>query len=195
MNTKNVIIGAIAVIVLGFLGYFAIPHSAPVPPSGNSNAISATPWEGVGNVCKWYVGGTCNSGQFAASSTIFGVLNPWNATSTVSLDFVSGLGQSTSTQISVGTTTQATGLALANLSVDFVNAATIATTTQFAVIGGQTGGLGTSQISAGTSFAKAIVGQSEYVSAFATSTYGNAGAINYTPGLNCTYGITFTRVF
>lgn len=131
--------------------------------------------------------GSCATG----TSTPFDVANPFSATSTASIDALTGFGQATSTSLYVGTTTQASGLASTNVSASLLNGAVISTSTQFSAISGITTQLGSGQISAGSgTIGKIIVGPNERIGAFATSTYGTTGAINYSPALtSCTYKI------
>lgn len=138
--------------------------------------------------------GTCNAGAFVASSTQFVVSNPFAATSTATIDTLIGAGQATSTTFSVGTTTLSTGLALANVSPSLVNNALVSTTSvSFYVNPGQTSALGTGQVTAGTSVNKIVVGPTENIAMFATSTYTGVGALNYTPGITCTYKIRWSK--
>lgn len=128
--------------------------------------------------------GTCGS----ATSTMFSIVNPTSATSTVEIDMMTLTGQATSTTFSIGTTTKSSGLALTDISPTLVNAALVATGTQATLISGFTTNLGNGQISSGTgSVDKIVVGPNERVAGYATSTYGGVGALNYTPAVSCTY--------
>lgn len=131
--------------------------------------------------------GTCNT----ASSSAFDIPNPYAATSTATLS-IEQLGQeATSTTINVGTTTLASGLTSSNPGLTLAAGAVQATSSQATLVSGQTLGLGSGQISAGAgSVSKIVVGPSENVGEYATSTYGNAGALNYTPP-SCVYKITW----
>lgn len=129
--------------------------------------------------------GTCNT----ASSTAFDIANPFAATSTATVERIDFGVQATSTTASVGTTTKSSGLASSDVSTALVSSALVATGTAPIVISGQSTGLGLNQISAGAgTVAKIVVGPSQRLAMYATSTYSNAGAINYTPS-SCTYKV------
>lgn len=131
--------------------------------------------------------GTCNT----ATSTAAIVANPFSATSTATIAIMQFGLNATSTSINIGTTTLASGLTSSNPGSTLASAALQATGTQATLVSGQTLGLGTGQISAGAgSVSKIVVGPSQSVGIFATSTYGNAGALNYTPS-TCTYKISW----
>lgn len=133
--------------------------------------------------------GTCATG----TSTPFDIANPFTSTSTATIENLDVVGQATSTDISIGTTTKSSGLAVTDVSPNLVRAATIATGTEATIISGLTTGLGSGQVSAGTgSQTRIVVGPTERIGAFATSTFGTTGAINYSPAItSCTYKIRF----
>lgn len=137
---------------------------------------------------------TCNSGSYVASSTQFVVSNPFAATSTATIASFVLTGQATSTQFSVGTTTKSVGLALADVSASLTNGAVVATTSvsTWVIPGQTTTGLGTGQVSAGGSVSKIIVGPSENIAMFATSSAPGLG-LNYTPGIGCTAKIVWNN--
>lgn len=131
--------------------------------------------------------GTCNAGSYAASSTQFAVQNPFGATSTATLFTVSGTGQSTSSSLLIGTSTQSTGI-LSTVSPTLVNV-TVATSAPFFVAGGVTVG-STGYLSSGANtFRTVVVGPTDYIVGFSTSTATGAGAAQYTPGITCAYKI------
>lgn len=138
---------------------------------------------------------TVGSCPTLGTSTLAIVPNPFAATSTASLSFY-GAGQATSTSVWVGTTTVATtgSLALSDVSPSLASGAVIATTTQANFLSGGTAGLGTGQVTAGTgSTIRVIVGPSEKIGFYATSTYGTTGSVNYNPGLtSCQYKLKWT---
>lgn len=120
-----------------------------------------------------------------ATSTAFSVLNPYAATSTAIVWFYGG-AQATSSQLIVGTSTASTGLTSSSVSATLINASTPTTTTPFLIRSGLTTG---AMISAGAGTAgTVVVGPTQRVSGFSTSTYSNAGAVNYT-NTTCTYKI------
>ena len=134
--------------------------------------------------------GSCNT----ATSTIFGIVNPFTATSTATVR-IYGLSQATTTALIVSTTTQATGLTSALIGAgSLVVSASIASTSQFYIQSGQSTLLGTGQVSAGTSVYQTVVGPSEYVGAYATSSIAAQGSsraadMGFT---SCTYKILWT---
>lgn len=129
--------------------------------------------------------GSCAS----ATSTAFDIVNPFNATATAQVVSVVTASQATSTTFYIGTTTLASGLASTNISPSLANAALVATGTQSYMASGATSDLGSGQISSGVNtVSKIVVGPTENVAMYATSTYGNAGALNYTP-TSCSYKI------
>lgn len=134
--------------------------------------------------CTGSVGTVALSGTATASSTLFDVANPLAATSTAEVFIPNGKGQATTTLLSIGTTTQASGLALSNVSASLASSVSAATTTQFSLLSGVTSPLGTGQVSAGSgTILRVMVGPSERIGAFGTSTATGAGAANYSPGL------------
>lgn len=132
--------------------------------------------------------GTCVTG----TSTVFDIVNPFAATSTASLSMFHGQNLATTTSFSVGTTTLPSGVVAATISPTLVNAASLASSSQFDVQGGQTTALGAGQVSAGSAtVAKIIVGPSERLAGYATSsiaTQGSSRAAEIGLG-SCTYKI------
>ena len=145
---------------------------------GSTSSVPGYTYNGYAN--------TCNT----ASSTEFDIVNPEAATSTVKV-WVSFSPEATSTTLYIGTTTKASGLASSDISPTLANAAVVATATSPVLKSGATTNLGNGQISSGSgTLAEIVVGPKERIGMYATSTYGNAGAINYTqPG--CTYKLLF----
>lgn len=131
----------------------------------------------------------------AATSTSFVVANPFAATSTVAIELGIVSGQATSTTFSIGTTTKASGLALSDISPTLAAGVIAATTTQIAFRSGQTTQLGTGQVTSGAgSIGRIVVGPSESVAMFATSTFSGIGALNYTPGLSaCSFKLFWNQ--
>lgn len=204
MTNKNLTIGLLITLVIAISGLFfpkvrnLVGVVAPTDITAtNFTEITAstgilTPLLQLGgstaatSVSEQVSTGSCT----AATSTPFAVANPFTATSTATLQSFQGVGNATTTLLYVGTTTQASGLALANLSPTLVNAASVATTSQFFTSSGITVGPGTGYLSSGSNtFRTIVVGPSEYVSAFATTTTSGMGTNyvgNYT---SCTYKI------
>lgn len=134
--------------------------------------------------------GSCNTGIYAASTTLFGVQSPFSATSTATL-IITGLGQATTSTLTVGTSTVATGQTSTSVSATLANEQ-IATTSTFTSYSGITvGSVGYVNPGAGT-FRTIQVGPSDFVVGQATSTATLIGATNYTPGLTCTYKILWS---
>lgn len=216
MNIKN-IATYVGILVVGLIvGWFAFHANVstvglgPVSPTSNvsnlqASEVIATPliqWIAfVNQVAVVQKSSTVTSGSCAlGTSTMFDVANPFNgnsanfpiATSTAKLSimYVQSTGQATSTTFSVGTTTLASGVpSAATLGGSLVNAGLVATGTQATFTSGMSTFLGSGQISAGTSVGTVIVAPGERVAGYATSTYGTSGAINYVPGIPCTYEI------
>lgn len=124
-----------------------------------------------------------------ATSSAAVITNPFAATSTVTVEVMALGFNATSTTINIGTTTLTSGLTSSSPGSTLAVSALQATATQATLISGQTTGIGSGQISAGSgSVSKIVVGPSENIGIFATSTYGNSGAVNYTPS-SCTYKV------
>lgn len=188
MNYKTIATVAVAVVISIAGASFLLPKGGPVVGALSSPNL---PWNYLcfGGGCVMKTAGTCATG----TSTPFAMANPWSATSTASI-VMTIVGQATSTDIEVGTTTRSTGLTAAVVSNTLIDDVTIATTTQATIASGVV--LTGSATSAGTgSLAKIVVPADGYVGAFATSTYGDAGALNYTPSVDCQYVITWERMF
>jgi hypothetical protein len=184
---KHALIGLALVASLAALGIGIVPKE-DVSLSALSGPDLASPYFCFGGNCVYRTSGTCASG----TSTPFAMVNPWSATSTASI-VMTITGQATSTDIEVGTTTRQTGLTAALVSNRLIDDIMVATSTQTAVASGVDAG---GYQSAGTLSAPLIVVKSgEYVGAYSTSTYGDVGALNYTPGLTCNYSIEWRRMF
>jgi len=162
-----------------------------------------------GELCKWYKSGAC----FTASTTLFSVKNPFNATSTVSLSsFQITESASSSIMMEVGTSTTATvGFATKYDSGVLVDGVTIATSTNATIIGKDTlDALGSGELDPGTiSVERIVIGPAEYVVGYASTTYA-CDDENCDPGLNpdpagitglgatstmkCYYNLEFTEI-
>lgn len=135
--------------------------------------------------------GSCN----AATSTLFAVANPFAATSTVRLTVLRASTEATSTQLLVGTSTLATGLTSSLISPTLVNGTVATGTGAFAVSGVRLVTTGGTDAGANTSNIISV-GPSEFVGAFATSTYSTSGSVNYTPLgslASCTYKLEWNN--
>jgi len=196
MTSKAQWVALVAVAIIAIGGYF-FPQTKAI--FGNAATdIQNTVYSGLttaqlfigngsvaGSIGSTISTGSCNAGAYAASSTLFAVANPFNATSTVTLQVISGTGQATTSSMLVGTSTASTGIAttlggtLANFSA--------ATTSPFWVSGGVTVGSAGYTSAGANTFRTIVVSPSEFVVAEATSTATAGGAAAYTPGVACTY--------
>lgn len=133
--------------------------------------------------------GSCNS----ATSTVFAVANPYSATSTAELIMLSGIGNATTSSLTVGTSTRTTGLTsalygiLANVS--------ISTSSSFAISGGvRNGPIGNIVDAGSASVMRIIVGPNETVGAYSTTTATGAGAAGFVNTFgSCTYKVRWTN--
>ncbi len=214
-KTKIIVGSVIAVAVIVILALFLRGREAPagsaaIPtqPTVPSQATVYYGTESIGTAGTLYqAGNPYNSGDIylatyvsvgtcasSATSTEFSIQNPFGAaTSTATVESISGIGQATSTNFLVGTSTASSvNYLTTNISPTLVNATIATGTPQFYISSGLTTGLAAN--SPGTNSVRTIVvGPSLYLLGFATSTYGNAGALNYKlPALtSCTYKITW----
>lgn len=205
MDIQKIVIGAVAVLALavGSLAAFR----APVPADNTQNFGALTgpainsPWISIGGIPEWYSKGSCST----ASSTIFAVQNPWSATSTVEYVSLVGTEGATTTDILVATSTTnapATGLnSTSTLGANVINLAAITNGTNFSTLAGFTIGPGKGyaspkSIPGSTSVGEFMVGPSEYVLGFSTSTgSGNGGLASNQLSIpaSCTYEIWWIR--
>lgn len=209
-NKIGWIIGGLVVILFGVTLWMHFAPS-PAPPSGSVDTFAATPYQCNGDYCYWYVAAQC--GQPAgtiASSTLFSVQNPFNATSTLTFASISGIQGATTTDILVGTSTTAAPL---GLSVNSTTTALVGQNTfamysvtagsRFFSSAGVTMGPGTGYKAPSggtypTSQAEIVMGPSEYLVGFSTSTLGGAtngglGATQIAVPASCAYELEFTR--
>jgi hypothetical protein len=217
MSNKNltyglIVVGLIAIIALFTpVGQKVVKSFGGTAPQNCGGSVTCFTDLAAGNVFmtveQWIGGstdatakeqivstGTCNAGAFAASSTLFSVANPFSAvgTSTAEIQINNVVGQATSTTLSVSTTTSTATLA-AHTSLGLINSGLVATTSLATFSSGVTAGsIGMTSAGTGTQ-GKLSVAPTDSIAAYATSTYTNAGALNYTPGLACTYKITWIR--
>ena len=135
---------------------------------------------------------TCNT----ATTTLFSVMNPFLATTTATV-WMSMTGQATTSSLYVGTTTVPAVFTASKMSSSLIASSTVTANTPAYVISGMSTNLGTGQVAAyDTTYGgpivttRIVVGPSEYVLGFATSTYTGVGSLNYVGGLtSCTYKI------
>lgn len=210
---KKLGIAALAALVL--VGIYAFVHSshkdsvAQAAPSNCGGSVTCFTDVAVSNLystVRFWLGGSTDSTAVSeiptigscntASSTLFAVANPFNATSTVTVQSVEITGQATTSSLLVGTSTKSTGLASTDVSATLVNSSNgIATSSLVFTSSGITVGPGTGYLSAGSNtFRTIVVGPSENLVAYSTTTATGAGAANYTPGFSsCSYKATWRR--
>lgn len=199
MSNKSLTIGVLIAIVIAIGAYFfpVARNAFGTAASDVQNTVysgivtaqlfvgGSTPASSIGQATAF---GTCNSGIYAASSTLFSVQNPFNATSTVTVQVVSGMGQATSSSLQVGTSTASVGLTSGVTA--FINA-TVATSAPFWISGGvQVGSAGYNTAGANT-FRTIVIGPNEFVDGYSTSTATGGGANSYVPGLTCSYKLDY----
>lgn len=148
------------------------------------------------SVASYATVGTCADG----STTLFGLANPFSATSTAQLVALSGTDGTTTIDILVGTSTIATAPAGSNLaSPTLLKATLIATSTPFYTSSGVAVGPGTGYTEPGTTNYTIAVGPSEYLVGQATSSYpgasatGVSGITNAANTFNCTYKVLWMK--
>ena len=188
-NKGNIVVEllviAALIAVIASAGYY-VGTQVSKPAGAIAGPESTNDYQCYNGVCTYY-----RSGSFvSASSTVFSVKNPLAATTTARIVLVVGTGNATSTNLLMGTSTAATGLSASSVSPTFANVTIGTSSPKFSIASGVTTGLLSTGV---TTAGRIIVAPGEYVSAEATSTYGNAGALNYVPGLTGTYRIEFER--
>ncbi len=194
LSTLALFTGVLALAISGVVAFKVFGHVAETVGASSPNCINGSVTcytdlliSGVsylgGETTRTNVARRASAGAVATgTSTLFSVANPFSATSTATIVYLDVVGQATSTAVYVGTSTASSGLVAADVSASLINAGVIATGTEATFISGMTTGLGTGQASSGSgSQFTIIVGPSERVSGFATSTYGGVGALNYSP--------------
>lgn len=194
---KTVLVAAVVALVITVGALTLVLHNEghvagatlnpTAEPTGLTNlAVSGLFCQGGSNLCSStnittdVVTGSCNT----ASSTAFAVLNPYNASTTASVEILTA-AQATSSLMQIGTSTTATGLTSSTVSSGLLTA-TIATGS---VPSFYSSGITTSIPVTVTNYS-VVVGPNQYVGDFSTSTYGGGGAVGYTP-TSCTYLVTF----
>jgi hypothetical protein len=170
------------------------PQSEPKTPTvvGSASSVDiVSPYFDVGGQYSYFTPISCNS----ATSTMFGIANPWNATSTAKLIRFSATGNATTTTLKIGTSTTATGVPSTIYAI-MVNAS-IASTTGFSLASGIRNGPVGGFIDAGAStVSEVMVGPTESIAGFATTTASGAGAAQYSGGYtSCSGMIRWERGF
>lgn len=203
----GVVVGLIAIVVVA-LGLHTGTSGTPSVTDGKQGALSAVsgfPYECIGGVCDWKVTASCGqpSGTIA-SSTLFAIPNPWNATSTLSAVTLQGFNGATTTDFLVGTSTTpapaGTAVATSSVSASLIGLFNIAANSQFLTTAGVTlgtkGYLPPSSGTYPTSVGSVVVGPNDYIVGFATSTNpgGNGGLLGSSV-TSCGYTAVFRRGF
>lgn len=185
------VVALVVVLLLIVGGVIAYTSNDGPKPGAVAGPESTNDYFCNAGVCTWYRTVACNT----ATSTIFVIPNPANATTTASIQIFTGTGNATSTTFSVGTTTKSSGLALSDISGSLINAGLVATSTRFTFVSGITTPLGSGQSTSGSgTITKVVVGPSEKIGAFGTSTYTGVEATNYTPSFtSCRAVVRFER--
>lgn len=184
MDIKTLVASVIAAALVAG-GILVSSPKAPEPSNlGGSQPQTGTPYFCVGDQCVWNTPITCNT----ATSTIFGIPNPWGATSTVKLVRFSAVGNATTTTLKVGTSSVAVGVtSVYGIEVN----ASIATTSAFNLAAGvRNGPVGTTFVDAGAStVSEILIGPNENFVGFATTTATGAGAAQYSGGYTSCSGM------
>lgn len=194
---SSVVAGVIALIVTLTGGTTTVVKNLGSLTGPNINS----PWLCVGGICTWHVVGSCST----ASSTIFSNQNPWSATSTVSNFVIYGQVSATTTDIMVGTSTSMSApgnpvTATTSISAAFFGMSNLTGGSQFFSQAGVTVGPNGNYAKPNTgayptSNASVVIGPSEYIIGFATSTNltnGNS-ATNIIVPASCSYSYTVRR--
>jgi hypothetical protein len=202
MTSKLQWLALVAVAIIAFGGWFfpqtRTAFGAAVTDIQNSvySGISVPQFFLGGNSTATSIGetvstGSCNSGAYAASSTLFAVANPFTSTSTATMQVISGTGQATTSVMLVGTSTTSTGITSTTVSPSFMNAQ-VATSAAFVTNPGiLSGSLG--YLSPGASTIRTVsIAPGDFIVGQATSTTSGMGT-NYSPGLTCAYKIRWTN--
>lgn len=215
-NLTKVILGVVAVVVIGGSMLLFRPAAEPTNTTpDNSNVGSAAgpdlPFQYLqwGGGYTYRVTGQCFGGQSAvaaATSTLFSIQNPTGATSTLVLATLYGRNGATTTDILVGTSTTpnpagaavATSSLVSNIIAMFsVTNGTAFNTTAGVTMGPGTGYRAPSSGTYPTSQSRIVVGPSEWIVGFSTSTSptnnGALGATQLGLPLDCTYRFDFER--
>ncbi len=135
--------------------------------------------------------GTCYAGSYSASSTAAIIVNPSTSTSTATLISITGVGNATSTQLEVGTTTLGAlgGVASANFSTAFAST-TVASSSQYYLAPGTPG----MTPAGGGNFRTIQVAPKEAIYIYATSTGAIGMSVAYSPSTAfCTYKIEWNN--
>mgnify|MGYP001567316220 CR=1 FL=1 len=166
---------------------------------GNAGPVSTNDYECIGDVCYYYRVGNCQD----ATTTLFSILPPENATSTVERIVMTGTMGTTSAYIRIGTSTNNSinTFLTTQLSPTFVQVV-ISTSTGFYIVDRTAAGGGPTSTPATFTHATSsnfIVGPGERLTADATSTVAShnntamQGFTNTNDTFSCTYAVTFSR--
>lgn len=213
-NIKNYLISGLAAAVLVSGGFWLTQPNTTVveqgdPVVGGGALDSSSPTKCQGNACFTYVTGSCNTG----TSTLFAILNPFGATSTMTYGKISGLQGATTTDILVGTSTTpapaanaANGVATSSVPAYIFGMFKVTASAKFYSVAGLTFGPAAGsgnyhQPSGGTyptSNARMMLGPNDYILGFSTSTAGgstNGGVAASTVQIpsSCSYRFDFAR--
>lgn len=205
MNNKKLTIAFLVAFVVAVGGYFfpAVPKVVAGAISTAANITSSrftqlTVDDGI------FLDGVFSQGQgtnvaidlqtdvttgycASATSTMFAVANPFNATSTATI-YLEGYSNATTTTFYVGTSTVAVGLSSSSVSPTLINQQFASGTVATTIVSGLTVG-SYGQLTSGTgTFSRIMVGPSDYIAGYATSTYSGVEAKSYSSP-SCTYKI------
>lgn len=185
---KDKIITSLLVVALILGGYGAVKSSTVIEKTINTEKKTLGAFPGTDILAPELnfngIKTAYRAGAFLnGTTTLAAILNPFNATATVKFASVYGTNGTTSINLLVGTSTVASPTNNASqISASLINA-TVATSAPFYTASGALAGPGQGHVSAGASTQNTIVlGPSEYVVFFATST-----SASYATGLE---GIT-----
>ena len=213
---KNIIIGVIVALLVGLAIGYALHQPAKVggaistaTPTGFDNiSISGGIRQGV-PTSEYPVAPAVNtvvgnglatiivSGSFASATTTLALIaNPFNATSTITFAEIQGKNGTSTIDILVGTTTKTTGQSVTNntqVSATLMNPTVIATSTNFFSVAGAQSGPSGYYNNPGAASGMIVVGPSDLVAIFATSSYASyAAAVTGLTSLTSTFSGTYT---
>ncbi len=158
--------------------------------SGNLTTIGTLTVGSGSGVTQQFVTGSCVN---TASTTLFAVLNPFNATSTATLISMTEGGNATSTTIQVGTSSRPAWNTTGDISASLINAtSTPSSTVEWLESGSQQSNLGFLPAGTASQF-RVVVPPNVYVGAYATGT-ANGVQTGMTLGEpTCSYELLFTK--
>ncbi len=199
----GVILVAIVIAIVYLLGHKAAvgTYGAISPTDGSATNFTEITASVGAQLATLFLGGTTaatsigeqvSTGSCAsATTTTFAVLNPFTATSTATLQQFYGVGNATTTLFNIGTST-VSSIPTTGLTGSLVINASVATGTQFFLSSGiRYGGLALDAGSA--SLRTIIVGPSEYVAGYATTTISGMGTNYSGTYTSCVYKIRWVN--